>query len=304
MNSLQNANLVRLKRQLNKNTNVNLLYKKPVKKSTTFKKIIKKVNKPKTKSKVLVTKNKTVNFSNTDNSTVWTFMYVILTISILFFIALLLFNLYKEYLYSLLDQTNDINLDNQVTKAPKGVIINQEGAQISVEKSGDITENKYLTLYGGDDFMKRKSNNSSSVDNSPYSSYPDSYNGYSGNNGNNEYSGNNGYGGYSEYNGYSGYSGNGRNLNNSDDGVTKIYYELNMTGDRKKLNDYIEQQNNYIKNINERVQQINKSRMYTPEYAQDMASLSQIRNYERRIANQVNRESKSQPYLPDQVNYY
>jgi hypothetical protein len=288
MSAIQNENLVRLKSQLNKNINVNLLYKKPVKKSTVVKKII-KVNKPKTKSKNLVTKNRAVNSSNTDNSPVWTLIYITITILILFFIALLLFNLYKEYIYSLLDQTNDINIDSQITKAPKGVIINQEGAPISVEKSGDITENKYLTLYGGDDFMKRTSNNSSSIDNSPYSSYPDSYNGYSGNNG---YSG---YRKYSENNGYGG---------NSDDGVTKIYYELNMTGDRKKLNDYIEQQNNYIKRINERVQQINKSRMYTPEYAQDRATLSQIRNYERRLANQVNKESKNQPYLPDQVNYY
>jgi len=274
MNS-QNVNLTRLKRELNKSINVNMLYKNRVKKITNVKKINRpkniykpQINRPKNIYRPQINRPKYVdkisNFSNT-NSTLWTFFYIILTISILFFIALLLFNLYKEYIYSLSEQTNNINIDNQITKAPKGVI-DKEGAPISFEKSGDITENKYLTLYGGDDFMKKNFNSLPS--NSPYSSYPNNYNGY-----------------------------------NADNGVTKIYYENNMTDDNKKLNNYIEKQNNYIKNINKRVNQINSSRMYTPEYIQDKESLSHIRNYERLLANKVSQEYKNQPYLQEIVNY-
>ena len=305
MNS-QNVNLTRLKRELNKSINVNMLYKNRVKKLTNVKKInrltnvkkinrltnVKKINRPNNtykrqiynsqingpnntykrqiyKSQINRPNNiyKPSNSSNT-NSKVWTFFYIILTVSILFFIALLLFNLYKEYIYSLSEQTNDINIDNQITKAPKGVI-DKEGAPISVETSGNITENKYLTLYGGDDFMKKNFN--SLPTNSPYSSYPNSYSGYNG--------------------------------NNADNGVTKIYYENNMTDDNKKLNNYIEKQNNYIKNINKRVHQINSNRMYTPEYIQDKESLSHIRNYERLLANKVSQEYKNQPYLQEIVNY-
>ena len=297
MNS-QNVNLTRLKRELNKSINVNMLYKNRVKKLTN----VKQINKPKYINKTPKYINKTPKYinkipryinktqrnigkytnnspinipkyikssnSSNTNSTVWTFFYIILTVSILFFIALLLFNLYKEYIYSLSEQTNDINIDNQITKAPKGVI-DKEGAPISVETSGNITENKYLTLYGGDDFMKKNFN--SLPTNSPYSSYPNSYSGYNG--------------------------------NNADNGVTKIYYENNMTDDNKKLNNYIEKQNNYIKNINKRVHQINSNRMYTPEYIQDKESLSHIRNYERLLANKVSQEYKNQPYLQEIVNY-
>jgi hypothetical protein len=39
--------------------------------------------------------------------------------------------------------------------------------------------------------------------------------------------------------------------------------------------------------------------MYTFEYSRDKKNLEHIRNYERLLANQVNQESRNQPYLLD-----
>ena len=39
--------------------------------------------------------------------------------------------------------------------------------------------------------------------------------------------------------------------------------------------------------------------MYSPEYSRDKKNLENIRNYERLLANQVNQESRNQPYLSD-----
>jgi hypothetical protein len=283
--STLNSNIMKIKRQLNSNINIDNLY-------TTSKPIIKPIpykNKPRNiqnkmnklnginrKSKKPVIKSiikpikyinipseldriKYENKSQNSKSSIRNVIYIILIIFILFFIAFLLYNLYIDYITN---QNQHININYQIQKAPKGVIIGQAGAPISVEKSRDITENKYLSLYGGDDFMKR-------VSNSYNTSNPNITNGYN----------------------------EDVNNINPDNGVTKKYYENNLS--KSNINNYINEQNNYIKRINERVRQINNSRMYTFEYSRDKKNLEHIRNYERLLANQVNQESRNQPYLLD-----
>jgi len=268
-----NLNLAKLKRQINNSTNVNVL-KKPRR--------VVRVKRP-VKVKKLV-RPKPPNHNKNSGSTFWDFFYVMLSLAVLFFIVMLLYNLYLSFSYgtsqAIADQQTAIAIEDKVKKAPKGVIIDQEGAPISIERGGNMAGNKYLALYGGEDFMRR-SRYSPWRESSPYALYPGRYSG--------------GYG-YNRYN--SGY------YSQSDDGVTKIYYENNTNPDRSNLNAYINNQNNYIRNINKRVRQINMGRMYTPTFSRDKAALRKIRGYERRLANQVHRERKNQPYLPDRSKYY
>jgi hypothetical protein len=287
--STLNSNIMKIKSQLNSNINIDNLYtnSKPIIKPNSYKyklrNIQNKMNKlnginRKSKKPIIKYINKInlpskldkINYENksqNSKSSIINIIYIILIILILFFIAFIFYNLYIDYI---INKNQNININYQIQKAPAGVIIGQEGAPISVEKSRDITENKYLSLYGGDDFMKRVSN-SSDLSNS-YSTYPNIIN---------------------EYN---------KDVNNinPDNGVTKKYYENNLSN--PNINNYINEQNNYIKRINERVQQINNSRMYSPEYSRDKKNLEHIRNYERLLANQVNQESKNQPYLSDAYN--
>ena len=83
---------------------------------------------------------------------------------------------------------------------------------------------------------------------------------------------------------------------------TMIQQKNNMESekDKDKVNQYIKKQNVYIRDINNRVAQINENRMNTPTYTRDISALHEIRNFERKLANKVNREQASQPYLVDQ----
>ncbi len=279
-----NLNLEKLKKQLNNSKNMNVLIKP---KKVVTRKVASNNNKP-----VKVTRvQKTVNVPNTLKPTVirkkttdsssWNFLSILLTIALLFFIGAVVYNIYLYIVVPPEIEQPQIIMKDKVRKAPKGVNINQEGAPISVEKGGDITENKYLSLYGGDDFIKQNTT-SPWGEYSTYASYPINYNGE-----------------YGKYNRYGpGY------YSKIDDGVTKIYYQKVRDHDISTLNNYIRGQNQYIKDINRRVRQINDNRMNTPEYSRDKAILQDIRNYERRLANQVHREAKNQPYLPDQNRYY
>ena len=251
--------------KMNKLNGINRKSIKPVMKSIM--KPIKYINKPREFN--ILDKIKYENKSQNSKSYMRNIIYIILIIFILFFIAFLLYNLYIDYI---INKNQHININYQIQKAPSGVIIGQAGAPISVEKSRDITENKYLSLYGGDDFMKKVSNPSNL-----YSTYPNIAN---------EYNKDNNYSNYKDIN----------NIN-PDNGVTKNYYENNLS--KPNINNYINEQNNYIKRINERVRQINNSRMYSPEYSRDKKNLEHIRNYERLLANQVNQASRYQPYLSD-----
>ena len=293
MSSSINLNLERIKRQLENSTNVNILQtpkrvvrkqiKKPVNK-VVKKPVNKVVKKPVVNSETRSTR--IVNPKLSEDNTYWNILYTLILVTTLFFIGMLLYNLYLYYL----DKKQEVPVvivEDNIKKDPKGVIIDQEGAPITVEKGGDITENKYLSLYGSNNFID--GNRGSQCEYGQYASYP---------------------GGVSrgidiDFNGYSRYNEYGPGYGSqSDDGVTKIYYKNVMNSERSKINKYIRNQNDYIKNINRRVRQINSSRMNTPTYSRDMAVLQEIRNYERRLANQVNREEKNQPYLQDQNKYY
>ena len=76
--------------------------------------------------------------------------------------------------------------------------------------------------------------------------------------------------------------------------------KTSIHNEKNKVNEYIKQQNAYIRNINGRVAQINENRMNTPTYNRDVQALHDIRNFERKLANKVHREHIYQPYLPDQ----
>jgi hypothetical protein len=291
--STLNSNIMKIKSQLNSNINVDNLYanSKPIIKPNSYKNKLRNIQNKMNKlnginRKSIMKPTKYITYKMSENksqnskSSIRNVIYIILIILILFFIAFLLYNLYIDYI---INKNQHININYQIQKAPSGVIIGQAGAPISVEKSRDITENKYLSLYGGDDFIKRVSNPSNLSN--PYSTYP---------NITNEYDKDVNYSNYKDVN-YSNY----KDVNNinPDNGVTKNYYENNLSN--PNINNYINEQNNYIKRINERVRQINNSRMYSPEYSRDKKNLEHIRNYERLLANQVNQASRNQPYLSD-----
>ena len=146
-------------------------------------------------------------------------------------------------------------------EGPAGVVINQEGAPIKVEETGNMAGNKYLDLYGGD---------GSQIPRGPRAP--------PGHKRSDLFAPNPGY--YSD----------------ADDGETKIYYQ-NIA--RRRLNKYINRQNQYVHQVNRRVRQINKNRMYSPGFLRDKASLRDLREFEKVLANQVSCEGANQPYLPD-----
>ena len=281
MSNPTNLNLNKLKLQLNSSRNINSIYKKqrkvPIQTVRTIKKAIPSLKIVKNLNNMQLVKN----YSKKESG-VWTFFYITLLIAIIFFILMLIYNIYisfQENIHQNLNYQTILDVENSIKNSPKGVIIDQEGAPISIEKGGNIAGNKYLDLYGCNDFMKRSSSLSNNkYINNDYANYPTLY----GNNNNKR------NGTYSQ----------------SDDGVTKIYYENNMNPSRQNLNQYINQQNDYIRTINNRVRQINTNRMFTPNYSRDKLVLSELREYERRLANKVKSEVKNQPYLVDQKNYY
>ena len=131
--SLYKLDLKELKKNLNNSTNVNVL-KKPKKVITrNVTKRVALVN----KKPVKVTRRRTRTSSN---SSQWDFLSVLLTIALLFFIGVVVYNIYLYLLVPQEVEKPQITIEDKVKKAPKGVIIDQEGAPISVEKGGDITE--------------------------------------------------------------------------------------------------------------------------------------------------------------------
>lgn len=277
MNNSRNLNLERLRKQLNNSTNVNVL-KKP---NNSMKNVINNLNKKvkksqvKTKIKPKIQRKIKPTIKDVSNNNKYNLLSIFLTLVILLLICFIFYNLYvyfKEKSLSQLSQSSQPQIRIQQKykveniQKPKGVILDKEGAPISVERGGDITENKYLSLYGGDDFMKRETNivNNNCYKNNLNSSYA-SYPGY-----------------YSQ----------------ADDGITKVYYQ--KIKNNSKINNYIRNQNRYIRKINKRVREINENRLNTPVYSRDKVMLQEVRNYERKLANKVHRETKNQPYLPDQ----
>jgi len=279
MNSSVKMNIEKIKKQLNNSTIVNVMKSKnSIGNKKPLKKIVKSVKDVKNPVKL---DKKYINSSN--NS--WDFLSILLLLVLLFFIGVIIYNIYLYLVNEQSDNQIDITIDKEINETPDGVVINQEGAPISVEENDDITENKYLSLYDSDDYLKQ-------VLEKPFNEYTQysTYQGYNNNLCPNRYNRYNRYGpGY---------------YSQTDDGITKIYYEKVRDFDNSGLNNYIRDQNQYIKDVNKRVKQINNNRMNTPTYSRDKAILNEIRKYERKLANKVHRESKNQPYIPDQNIYY
>ena len=159
------------------------------------KRIMKPVNK---KFNVPIQKSVNTRTKNTKNiSTISDILYTILILIIIGLVVGLIYTLY--FSFQLPPTFIDIN---NLPPGPAGVIINQEGSPISIEKSGDMTENKYLSTYGGDGGIGGAVSPKMSEVSGTFAQYP----------------------------GYPGYDGN------NDDGVTKIYYQ-NVA--RQKLNNYV-----------------------------------------------------------------
>ena len=279
MNSSVKMNIEKIKKQLNNSTIVNVMKSKN---SIGNKKPLKKIVKSVKDVKNPVRLNKT--YINSSNNS-WDFLSILLLLVLLFFIGVIIYNIYLYLVNEQSDNQIDITIDKEINETPDGVVINQEGAPISVEENDDITENKYLSLYDSDDYLKQ-------VLEKPFNEYTQysTYQGYNNNLCPNRYNRYNRYGpGY---------------YSQTDDGITKIYYEKVRDFDNSGLNNYIRDQNQYIKDVNKRVKQINNNRMNTPTYTRNKAILNEIRKYERKLANKVHRESKNQPYLPDQNIYY
>jgi hypothetical protein len=278
MNSSVKMNIEKIKKQLNNSTIVNVMKSKNI---VSNKKPLKKIVKSVKDVKKPIKMDKT--YMNSSNNS-WDFLSILLLLVLLFFIVVIIYNIYLYLVNKQSDNQIDITIDKEINETPDGVVINQEGAPISVEENDDITENKYLSLYDGDNYLKQ-------VLEKPFNEYTQysTYQGY-----NNLYPNR-----YNKYNRYGpGY------YSQTDNGITKIYYEKVRDFDNSELNNYIKDQNQYIKDVNKRVKQINNNRMNTPTYSRDKAILNKIRKYERKLANQVHRESKNQTYLPDQNIYY
>lgn len=279
MNSSVKMNIEKIKKQLNNSTIVNVMKSKN---SIGNKKPLKKIVKSVKDVKNPVRLNKT--YINSSNNS-WDFLSILLLLVLLFFIGVIIYNIYLYLVNEQSDNQIDITIDKEINETPDGVVINQEGAPISVEEDDDMTENKYLSLYDSDDYLKQ-------VLEKPFNEYTQysTYQGYNNNLCPNRYNRYNCYGpGY---------------YSQTDDGITKIYYEKVRDFDNSGLNNYIRDQNQYIKDINKRVKQINNNRMNTPTYTRNKEILNEIRKYERKLANKVHRESKNQPYLPEQNIYY
>jgi hypothetical protein len=194
----------------------------------------------------------------------------ILFIFILILVFLLLFFLFYYFIRNKDNYEMNNEIIQQSYQSPKGILDmpTQMGAPVSNEKGPDSSENAYLTLYGSPDAPGFK-----------------------------EYSqmGNNlKYSGYSSGNYYA------EEYPQMGDYYLEAEYE-NIP--RRNLNGYIQKQNRYVRSINNRIKQINEKRMYDPAFIRHLAELSELRNFERELANKVHKEADKQPILPDQSPY-
>lgn len=243
---------------------------------------------------------KSLSVKDTGYGWFWGLLYGILTLSILVFLFSLAYHwlVRKEVDNAMANAAaaNEAAKDAvaaKFAKAPQGILDmpTQEGAPVSTEGPPDDTENAYLTLYGSPDapgfttgskyqrydtpYQNKYIVAGGAVDsNLPYSPYP------------------NGYGGRDPAN----FRWPRYNLRQP---YTSDYYlDEEMRGiPRANLNAVIEQENDYIRDVNQRVRQINKSRMYSPQFLANKRELAAIRSLERRVANRVHREAENQPDL-------
>jgi hypothetical protein len=208
-------------------------------------------------------------------------LWGILIICLVIFIIAFIFHFFVQRSFTevgnnIIDRTRF--LFEKSFQKPQGIsdMPSQVGAPVSTEGPPDDTENSYLNLYGSPDapgFSKYPGHVSPG-----YRSYSPWGQGYQTNN--------------------LPFAGNLGQYPNGGDYYIKERVE-NIS--KSRLNEYIRRQNRYIKDVNRRVKDINSDRMYSPEYIRNKAELRYVRNFERRLANKVHRESERQPYLPNSM---
>lgn len=276
LNNSKNA--VSLKKPLKKNidavilknveeikSNVKKLSLNPIKKTQMKKlsvnnaKVLKKKIMKKVAEKKGFVKDISIKTENKEqSSTIWNILYVILLLTVVCLTIYLCYLLYQSYL----DRQNIGIVVDKIKKAPKPVDIEaseKEGVSIKVEKGGDITENKYLSKYGSEEVNDILPNQyekqffllSSNADNGNSKKY---------------------YEKVKEY----------EKKKNRKDNVNKIKV---IDYEREKLNEYIREQNDYVRRLNLKVRDINSGILDTD----DEIRLTSVRNYERILANRVNR---------------
>lgn len=226
----------------------------------------------------------------------WSLLWTILTILLVLLIVAFIFHFFVQYQFGsvsdrIVDETRSM-IERRFQKAPKGVPEVPspiEGAPISVEEKPDIAGNPYLTLFGAPDAPGFKAGLGKFM----------------------------GASGTPDVSGFAGFNDAGYPFPGGPSYSSpynwkkwKPEYARARLGDyylgaelanvpRYQLNEYIQEQNNYVRSVNDRIKQINEERMYSPKYLRHKAELKELRNFERKLANEVNRETKKQPFLPD-----
>lgn len=235
------------------------------------------------------------NRSNSNAETPWSALFLSLfTLALIIFMFAFLFHWLVQ---RQADETEvkvigakKHRLVDRYRRAPRGVVgpgptpeaapvsMNGWPAPISGEYGGDITSNKYLTLYGNPDAP-------GFTGYGPWDNYmrsPGEYN-------------------YAPY--PSRYSGEDR-YSTRRPGLGDYYSSAELRGiPRYRLNEYISRENKYIRDVNRRVRQINDWRMYSPKFVRNKAQLAELRDFERKMANRVHREAARQPNLSDSTPY-
>lgn len=179
------------------------------------------------------------------------------------------------------------SLPSLPTSLPKGVsdMPQQEGAPISVEKGGDITENPILNqtgVPGMPGWVPEDTTNALP----PEASYLGSMNSLP----------DQGY--LTDMTSGSIYASYPQRLREKRQRFDPSDYYGGFSGmTRSQINDYITKENDYIRNVNHRVHQINHRRMLSPDFLQEKEALAEVREYERRLANRVDYDQQYQPDL-------
>jgi hypothetical protein len=219
---------------------------------------------------------------NSGGGFLMTFLYVLLILSIILTIFAFIFH---YFLRNKADEISNRFVEKTVEilkkRAPQGLLDPDAkmGAPVRTEGPPDDTENPYLNLYGSPDAP-----GFSGLPGGIAPGYRHAYSAWG-----DEYP-----------------SGHPFWKKWGDRWFEKKVYDYNVSGDdlsRQRLNEYVRDQNDYIKSINERVKQINTDLMYSPQYIEDKMALKEIRETERELANQVRREKRDEPILPDQYYY-
>lgn len=228
-------------------------------------------------------------------------VYTILAVVLIGFIMYFTWNFVKTHLTP---AAQPVQPAQPARVRPRAGIPSTMGVPISVEEGGDISENRFLNLYG--------SPTAPGFASDPYGIAP----GYQP-----SWKYKHPSSGYTPwgsgavnatfppvdsnppYTNVASYPDGTQTLTPNDilDTSQADYYQGAETASvaRDQLNQYVAEQNQQVRAINARVAQINRKRMFSPEFMRHKSELREVRNIERRLANRVYTEAQDQPDLPD-----